>query len=289
MEESDKLGDSEKLPRGYLIVWALGGVLVVIPLLVSVYLHPGELEQQLLFFCPIFGFLLTFAADQRNLLRQQTQWRQQMLRQVRNLGQGNATLGEHLAELEETVGRQCARAILNAAVIIPYSVRDAHHHVATNAKRALQIHNTRLAPHVDEAGVVGYMQARNMQDQGFKDAVVAGTVYHLIYDVSQRENVDRFISEVRGIAHQGEVHVHAVDAQNLPLVQFIVLNYGNDNVECLLGYGVGDEIGSTEQIFLIRSVPLCTYLVRVFGVYRRLLTAKPVDHHGPDELVNPST
>ncbi len=43
-----------------------------------------------------------------------------------------------LAKLEDGMLQQCARAVLNAAVIIPYSVRDAHRHVATNAKRTGQ-------------------------------------------------------------------------------------------------------------------------------------------------------
>ena len=115
-----------------------------------------------------------------------------------------------------------------------------------------------------------------MQDDGFLKAIHNGSEYNLVYDISQELSVKEFLGRITtgfGSRQIGIVHAKSVDARSMPLIQFIILEY-EWYKEFLLGYGLGPEIATTHEIYLVRSAPLCEYLRHVHDNFIRLLAPK---------------
>lgn len=170
--------------------------------------------------------------------------------------------------------REFHLAITGSQVITKFTVAEAHHYVSQNAVRAIRVFNTRLADFSSETISPQYMTARNLQDEGFLEAIKRGTEYHLVYDQSQNDNVLAFLEQIYNYKFLGEaglVHVHPVRAYGMPLIQFIILEY-NAYQECLIGYGLGREIATARDIYLIRSDMLCAYLRHVHDNYIAMLS-----------------
>jgi hypothetical protein len=247
---------AEKLPRSYLFTWIMTVAFTFVPLL-----NGTHREEYLNFLPGLLSIIFLVIIDQYNSSDQRAKFTVQMLAEFRGL--------------HEAVLLECQRAILDSRMVSTFSLMDAQHYVAANAIRAKRIHNTRLGDSEIEAKNPGYMTARNLQDDGFIKAVQRGHEYNLVYDVTHEENVSEFLKRVdkqHGSRHAGLVRISPVDARGMPLLQFMVLEY-QDHKECLIGYGLGGEITSSD-IYLIRSAILCDYLQRVYESYARMLAPK---------------
>jgi hypothetical protein len=270
----------------YWITWAGVIVLALIPFLWS---HGDAKYIDLL--PPMGAIILALMVDHWNDANERSNLRKELIGRLDTL-QGDATKsfsGLHgditlaVKQLHDEVAANCNRAITRSNGVTVFSMQDAHHYVALNARRALTIYNTRLARRDYEARAAGYWEMRDRQDRGIKDAVISGLIYHLVYDLSQEDDITQFISQMMAEPHAGIINHYPVNVQGIPLLQFIVLKY-TDYSECLLGYGAGDEIANAEDIFLIRSDAVCDYLIQVFNVYRRLMAPTI-----PDRPPEPST
>lgn len=257
----------------YWITWAGVIVLALIPFLWS---HGDAKYIDLM--PPLGAIILAVMVDHWNDATERANLRREVIGRLDTL-QGDATTsfsGLHgditaaVRQLHDDVTAHCSRAITRSNGVTAFSMQEAHQYVALNARRALTIYNTRLARRDYEARAPGYWEMRDRQDRGIREAVVSGLIYHLVYDLSQESDIKQFIAEIMSEPHQGVINHYGVEVRGAPLVQFIVLKYGEYS-ECLLGYGAGDEIANAETIFLIRSDAVCEYLIQVFNVYRRLM------------------
>jgi hypothetical protein len=272
----------------YWISWAGVIILALIPFLWS---HGDAKYIDLL--PPLGAIILAVMVDHWNDANERSSLRKEVIGRLDTL-QGDATKsfsGLHgditsaVKLLHDEVAANCNRAIAKSNGVTAFSMQDAHHYVALNAQRAETIYNTRLARRDYEARAAGYWEMRDRQDRGIKDAVVSGLIYHLVYDLSQADDITQFITAIMAEPHRGVINHYPVEVQGTPLLQFIVLKY-SDYSECLLGYGAGDEIANAETIFLIRSDAVCEYLIQVFNVYRRLMTP-PTSGKQPEPNILP--
>jgi hypothetical protein len=257
----------------YWITWAGVIILALIPFLWS---HGDAKYIDLM--PPLGAIILAVMVDHWNDATERSNLKKEVVERLDTL-QGDATTsfsGLHgditaaVKQLHEDVTAHCSRAITRANGVTIFSMQDAHQYVALNARRALTIYNTRLARRDYEARAPGYWEMRDRQDRGIREAVISGLIYHLVYDLSQEDDIEQFIAAIMLEPHTGVINHYGVEVQGAPLLQFIVLKYGEYS-ECLLGYGAGDEIANAETIFLIRSDAVCEYLIQVFNVYRRLM------------------
>jgi hypothetical protein len=225
--------------RIYFAAWIVSVLVAIAPLSFS-----ANRQQYLEFLMPILAILALIIVD-------------------------NMTSMADREELKTTIERFGHDAVANSQVVITLRMRDALAYVAANAARATRIYNTRLARRQSEITGAAYMNARNGQDEGFKRAIREGAEYHLVYDRTQSVDVHRFLEETargRGIVHHCEV-----ETSGHPFVQFIVLEYDEGVKECLVGYGLGDDITTYPNIYLVRNQELCEYLKYLHGAYRSSL------------------
>ena len=245
-----------RIPTAYIVNWMAAVAVAIVPLF-----FVKDWQQNLEIFFPIIGMLWLVIFDHvTNYVQQEKAREADVLQQEK---------------LRAELIAKTLHAVLDAQVVTEFSLRAAHEYVALNAQRAIRIYNTRLARHDSELASVTYMSARDDQDEGFKNAVQQGTEYHLVFDVSHTTDVTEF---QRRAADQnkkgGIVNLMPIDTHGAPMVQFIVLEYNGGVSECLMGYGLGDQITAIRSIYLIRSDALCNYLKHVHQMYYLLLGAK---------------
>ena len=248
-----------KPPKLYLYGWTATVGLAFVPLLYS-----KSSAQYLEFLPAIMAIIIPMLIEQYSNLDHRARFQDDIL--------------NNYDILRADILKECQRAITGAQVVTVFSVLDAHKYVASNAVHAKRIFNTRLANSNFEHVSPQYMEARDLQDDGFIAAIANGSEYNLIYDVSQEHDVKRFLDRVPRSSRNkqvGIVHASRVDARGMPLMQFIILEYESYK-ECLLGYGMGDEIVTTHEIYLIRSLALCSYLRHVHENFIHMLSVKVV-------------
>jgi hypothetical protein len=249
---------TDKLPKSYLVAWFAALVVTFAPMLYS-----PQRNEYLNFLPGIVSIIILIIIDQYNSAEQRAKFADHMISEYEGM--------------RSQVFSECQRAITGAQVVSTFSLLEAHHYVAANAARAKRIFNTRLGDSGSESKNVGYMAARNRQDEGFMAAIQKGYEYNLVFDVTHQASVKEFLDRVEkqhGAKHAGGiVRTSPVDSRGTPLLQFIVLEY-QEVKECLVGYGLGGDITATPDIYLIRNDALCDYLRRVHESYIRMLSPK---------------
>ena len=266
MEQQPQIQEEDVRPWTYWASWV-----AVMALALGGLIWSKNRDTYIEFLFPVGGIILAIVVDHWNGFVQR-----------RNLSK---VVLQKFHELHHDVTQSCTKAIYDTQVVTIFSIREAHEYVAKNASRAKTIYNTRLANYEDEVVAAGYMDARRMQDEGILEAIVSGTEYHLLCDISQQSDFGLFEKQLNeklkgnaASSKRGIIVSRSVEAHSMPLLQFIVLDYGDGAYkECLIGYGAGDEIAAAQKIFLVRNRALCDYLIDVYNVYRRTLTVKPPD------------
>ena len=244
----------DKLPKSYILGWIAAVILAFGPLFVD-----RSMQYAPLLVPAILSIIIPIVIDQYNAFIHQEKLKKEILDE-----------GERL---RESVARECQLAITNAQAVTKFTLSAAHNYVCQNAIRAKRVFNTRLTDHSSEENNSQYMGARNLQDQGFADAIREGAEYHLVYDRTQEPGVSNFRQRIVESPDNGIIQATPVDSRGMPLIQFIVLEYENEQ-ECLVGYGLGKDVATAQDIFLIRSTPLCNYLRYVHDHYLRLYEPK---------------
>lgn len=239
------------LPKAYYLNWFFSIALALAPLL-----FVKNRDEYLPFLLPLIGLMYLSIYEHATGFAHQEKMRNEMVVQQE--------------AMRAEITQKTLSAILSAQVVTEFGLQEAHDYVALSALRAKRIYNTRLARRERESISEGYMAARNKQDDGFKAAIKRGTEYHLVYDTSYADEVAQFCTEVKGPG-AGILGLCPIDAKAAPMVQFVLLEYTGGVSECLVGYGLGDEITSDQAIYLIRSNPLCSYLKHVHQMYYRLM------------------
>ena len=247
----------DKLPKSYIFGWVAAIVLAFGPLFFD------QTRQYAPLFVPaILSIIIPIVIDQYNAFSHQEKLKMEILAESHRL--------------RESVARECQLAITNAQAVTKFTLSAAHNYVCQNAIRAKRVFNTRLTDHSSEENNSQYMGARNLQDQGFAAAIRQGAEYHLVYDRTQEPGVSNFRAQIVDSpdkARAGIIQATPVDSRGMPLIQFIVLEYENEQ-ECLVGYGLGKDVATAQDIYLIRSTPLCNYLRYVHDHYVRLYEPK---------------
>jgi len=172
--------------------------------------------------------------------------------------------------LRDDISKVVALAVTDAQVVTDFTLAQAHDYVVGNAHRAGIIYNTRLTDRTKEDERSPHFATRKAQDLAILNAVKAGSEYNLVCDQSHFAEVNA-LKEAAGRARAPvRLSVTPINGRNHPLIQFFVLDYGAENKECLVGYGLANDPLFEKKIHLVRSASLADFLIEVHTAYSRL-------------------
>jgi len=147
----------------------------------------------------------------------------------------------------------------------------AMEYLLSNIPRANHILNTRLHTKTIDSVSKKMLRLREEHDDLIFAAIVKGCHYRLVYSDEYQEEINQFASKFKDVDEgKGDFLSYKVCTHALPLIQMIILDYGNEEKEALIGWIGVSPSDNDRRVFMIRSKSLVDYFREVFDMYVNL-------------------